>query len=98
MICCGIEADWPALESSAQPSGTAIRERQPSYDILTEQELVQRQSLLIARIIEQLFLSPAEASTLLRWYRWNIQNLINDWLDDPEKVFRSRFAPDVLID
>ncbi|CEP03701.1 hypothetical protein PBRA_003308 [Plasmodiophora brassicae] len=80
--------DWPALESTATElsDACAVRDRQPSYEILTEQELMQRQNILVERVVEQLFVSPEEATTLLRAYGWNILNLINDWLDEPDKV------------
>lgn len=80
--------DWPALESTATElsDACAVRDRQPSYEILTEQELMQRQNILVERVVEQLFVSPEEATTLLRAYGWNILNLINDWLDDPDKA------------
>lgn len=81
--------DWGVLDSSQiydLAESASVRARQSAYEILTEQDLQERQLVLVGRVVEQLFVSATEATTLLRHYGWNIQKLINDWLDDPEKV------------
>eukprot|EP00474_Spongospora_subterranea_P009178 CRZ09636.1 hypothetical protein [Spongospora subterranea] len=90
--------DWPAFAESARDvveESNSLRSRHYSYDILTEIDLLDRQAVLVGRIVEQLFVSEAEATTLLRHYRWNIQKLINDWLDDSEKVHKACGLADV---
>jgi hypothetical protein len=83
--------------------GMARIERQYSYEILSEQEIENRARVLVDRIVEQLFVSPTEASMMLRYFRyvryrcirerdsnasfrWDVQKLVDEWLDDSDKV------------
>ncbi|GMN35393.1 hypothetical protein TIFTF001_005268 [Ficus carica] len=64
----------------------ASEPRPPSYAILNEAEIRQRQEDDIFRVSAALSEPRAAAIVLLRYFNWNLSKLFDNWFDDQDRV------------
>lgn len=69
---------------------TPMLTRQLSFDILSGEDLILRQETMIQKAMEQFYVSREDAAILARSYNWKMQELVNDWLNGPEKVRKEK--------
>eukprot|EP00455_Lapot_gusevi_P033531 TRINITY_DN3667_c0_g1_i1.p1 TRINITY_DN3667_c0_g1~~TRINITY_DN3667_c0_g1_i1.p1 ORF type:complete len:508 (+),score=78.56 TRINITY_DN3667_c0_g1_i1:116-1639(+) len=73
--------------SEALPDSLAL-ERKYSFQVLEPESIKRRQTEVTEEVKELLGVSHADAGVLLRAYRWKKSKLVDDWLQDPDKVRR----------
>jgi ariadne-1 len=80
---------WQALLENSSPAfDNPVFDRQNSYEILSSQDLLIKQENMITSVREQLYVNREEAAILLRFYRWKMPTLVDDWLMDADAVRR----------
>ncbi|KAJ9176073.1 hypothetical protein P3X46_011423 [Hevea brasiliensis] len=82
-------ADFEFIDNDSDDSDDLISHRhQQNYTILSEADICQRQDDDIMRISTVLSISKVSASILLRYYKWSVSKVNDEWFADEEKVRR----------
>ena len=62
--------------------------RQASDKVLDATEIMATQEAEISRIADLFAIERTDAAVLLHWAKWRTERLIEQWMDDPERVAR----------
>ncbi|KAK9448575.1 uncharacterized protein V1518DRAFT_374266 [Limtongia smithiae] len=72
-----------------QPENNKLRPYEVPFEVLSIQDIQQRQNAQIDQVAGILGLSKQHVTTLLLHYKWNSDKLLEKYTDDPERVLGS---------
>ncbi|KAI3433888.1 hypothetical protein D9Q98_003690 [Chlorella vulgaris] len=78
--------DFSYSGDEAEASSPVAKGAKKSFVVLDKEELRERLGAGVSQVVELLCISDAEATRALRFYKWDLTKLQEEWFADPEAV------------
>eukprot|EP00854_Cymbomonas_tetramitiformis_P005525 gene5525-6701_t len=90
----GSEDDYGFDLTTVEEDGT----RRPPYTVLSEEDILSEQREAIDGVVSVLSVDTSTATTLLRFFKWSVSRLHDDWFQDEARcqICFDEYAPDKL--